>query len=351
MGAPRRRKQHVEQHAALVAQLAAVKQQQQALREDSLAFAKAPAAPEKAAQNMQSTDLTALEDGSRSTTRTPYCSSCASRNGTTRLGRFRAGPASAITIVARMQKGDDGECDASERDATGGAPDAAPEPASGNCGARDRVSPVGGSADAAALHERVLQHQEDGLGQAGGAQPAQAGRSSDGNIGAAAVDGPHAEEAYKQQMIELSQQDKFDLNGFYDHLKTAVQQMKAFMAILDSMEPEYRENPRLINGKVKRKISEKAGHVRHTLSSSSAALVVGTNLTLFPVVNAVLQSPEEINNMLRNYEQLSALHIWLVKRVERGLRIPETMAETTELVRQDPTGFPAKKFRMKQRRY
>lgn len=64
-----------------------------------------------------------------------------------------------------------------------------------------------------------------------------------------------------------------------------------------------------------------------------------------PVVNAVIQSPEEINNMLRNYEQLSALHIWLKKRVERGLRVPETLDETTELVRQDPTGFPAKKFR------
>ncbi|EGZ28451.1 hypothetical protein PHYSODRAFT_475672 [Phytophthora sojae] len=49
MGAPRRRKQQLEQHAALVAQLAAVKQQQQSLREDMLAFAKAPAAPEKAA--------------------------------------------------------------------------------------------------------------------------------------------------------------------------------------------------------------------------------------------------------------------------------------------------------------
>ncbi|KAE9013941.1 hypothetical protein PR002_g14372 [Phytophthora rubi] len=49
MGAPRRRKQQLEQHAALVAQLAAVKQQQHSLREDSLAFAKAPAAPEKAA--------------------------------------------------------------------------------------------------------------------------------------------------------------------------------------------------------------------------------------------------------------------------------------------------------------
>ncbi|KAE9016302.1 hypothetical protein PR003_g14031 [Phytophthora rubi] len=150
-------------------------------------------------------------------------------------------------------------------------------------------------------------------------------------------------EAYKQQMIELSQKEKFDLNGFYDHLKknadasgatgwrsmipgvstmTAVQQMKVFMTILESMEPEYRESPRLINGKAKRKISEKAGH-----------------------------SPEEINNMLRNYEQLSALHIWLKKRVERGLRVPETLDETTELVRQDPTGFPAKKFRMKQRRY
>ncbi|RMX66232.1 hypothetical protein DD238_004205 [Peronospora effusa] len=146
-------------------------------------------------------------------------------------------------------------------------------------------------------------------------------------------------DAYKQQMIELSEKDKFDLNGFYDHLKknaeasgasgwrsmipgvstmTAVQQIKISMTILESMEPEYRENPRLINGKVKRKISEKAGH-----------------------------SPEEINNMLRNYEQLSALHTWIRKRVERGLCIPESLDETTELVRQDPTGFPAKKFRNK----
>ncbi|KAL4151928.1 hypothetical protein PRNP1_008864 [Phytophthora ramorum] len=46
MGAPSRRQQ---QHAALVAQLAAVKQQQQTLREESQAFAKAPNAPEKAA--------------------------------------------------------------------------------------------------------------------------------------------------------------------------------------------------------------------------------------------------------------------------------------------------------------
>jgi hypothetical protein len=49
--------------------------------------------------------------------------------------------------------------------------------------------------------------------------------------------------------------------------------------------------------------------------------------------------------MLRNYEQLSGLHSWLIKRVERGLSIPETLDETTELVRQDPTGFPTKKFR------
>ncbi|RLN55158.1 hypothetical protein BBJ29_003299 [Phytophthora kernoviae] len=151
------------------------------------------------------------------------------------------------------------------------------------------------------------------------------------------------EEAYKQQMIDLAYADKFDLNGFYEHLKknsdntgasgwrsmipgvssmTAVQQLKTFMTILDATEPEFREDPRLINGKVKRKISAKSGH-----------------------------SPEEINNMLRNYEQLSALHMWLTKRVERGLSIPETMDETTELVRLDPTGFPAKKFRMKQRRY
>lgn len=42
---------------------------------------------------------------------------------------------------------------------------------------------------------------------------------------------------------------------------------------------------------------------------------------------------------------MSALRTWLVKRVERGLPLPESMEETTELVRLDPTGFPAKKFR------
>lgn len=49
--------------------------------------------------------------------------------------------------------------------------------------------------------------------------------------------------------------------------------------------------------------------------------------------------------MLRQYEQLQALHMWLAKRVERGLSIPETLEETTDLVRSDPTGFPAHKFR------
>ncbi|TDH66791.1 hypothetical protein CCR75_004129 [Bremia lactucae] len=151
-------------------------------------------------------------------------------------------------------------------------------------------------------------------------------------------------EAYKQQMIELSQKEKFDLNGFYDHLKKNAEATGAtgwrsmipgvssmvrqsasvdlyavlLMPLLYQTAPQYLENPRLINGKVKRKISETAGH-----------------------------SPEEINNMLRNYEQLSALHMWLVKRVQRGLSIPETLDETTELVRQDPTGFPTKKFSMK----
>ncbi|GMF40882.1 unnamed protein product [Phytophthora fragariaefolia] len=295
---------------------------------------------------------------------------------------------------------DDGGGDASERDARGGAPAAAPDPA----GCSGELRPADGGAVAAARHERVLQHQEDGLGQAGGAQPAQAGWAAAGVFqtgGRAGADrcgcGAAAEEAYKQQMIELSQKDKFDLNGFYDHLKvgawgrcgacccgaqsgwrsmipgvsTMVELaagwalvwtrsgadggdgcccrvtdccpadegvhgdprvdggMQAMMGVrcgvpmligvdcvAPMLQPEYRENPRLINGKVKRKISEKAGH-----------------------------SPEEINNMLRNYEQLSALHIWLVKRVERGLNIPETLDETTEMVRQDPTGFPAKKFR------
>ncbi|KAI9906291.1 hypothetical protein PsorP6_003967 [Peronosclerospora sorghi] len=48
MGAPRRRKQ-LEQHAALVAQLAAVKEKQQSLHEDSIAFFENSSAPEKKA--------------------------------------------------------------------------------------------------------------------------------------------------------------------------------------------------------------------------------------------------------------------------------------------------------------
>lgn len=49
MGASRRRKQQLQQHAALVARLADVKQQQTQLRADALAFAHDPAAPEKIA--------------------------------------------------------------------------------------------------------------------------------------------------------------------------------------------------------------------------------------------------------------------------------------------------------------
>ena len=49
--------------------------------------------------------------------------------------------------------------------------------------------------------------------------------------------------------------------------------------------------------------------------------------------------------MMRNFEQLSALRLWLAKRVERGLHIPGSMEETTELVREDPTGFPTKMFK------
>ncbi|RLN51409.1 hypothetical protein BBJ29_000642 [Phytophthora kernoviae] len=50
MGVPSRRKQQqLKQHKALVARLAAVKLEQQTLRSDSLAFAEAPTAPEKAA--------------------------------------------------------------------------------------------------------------------------------------------------------------------------------------------------------------------------------------------------------------------------------------------------------------
>ncbi|GLE09979.1 hypothetical protein PINS_up021953 [Pythium insidiosum] len=150
-------------------------------------------------------------------------------------------------------------------------------------------------------------------------------------------------EAYRQQIQDLASSSKFDLNTFHEQLKknadasglngwkgmipgvnemTAVQQMKAFMSILEAIEPQFRENPYLINGKVKRKITEKCGH-----------------------------SAEEINNMIRQYEQMSALHQWLSKRVQRGLPLPETYQETQDLIREDPTGFPAHKFRMKQRRY
>ncbi|TMW62832.1 hypothetical protein Poli38472_005450 [Pythium oligandrum] len=149
-------------------------------------------------------------------------------------------------------------------------------------------------------------------------------------------------DAYRQQVHDLAHSSKFDLDSFYEQLKknadaagmngwrsmipgvsemTAVQQLKAFVKIVEAIEPEHRQNPRLINGKVKRQISEKSGH-----------------------------SAEEINNMLRNYDQLFALRCWLVKRVERGLPLPDNMQETQALVREDPTGFPAKLFRVKSRR-
>ncbi|KAF0687572.1 Aste57867_20691 [Aphanomyces stellatus] len=100
-----------------------------------------------------------------------------------------------------------------------------------------------------------------------------------------------------------------------------IQQMKAFLAIMEGFELQHRENPTLINGKVKRIVSEKVG-----------------------------QPLEEINNMLRSYEQLSNLRQWLRKRVDRGLPLPDSLDGTTEMLREDPTGFPTKNMRPKRRR-
>ncbi|RQM27909.1 hypothetical protein B5M09_005456 [Aphanomyces astaci] len=95
-----------------------------------------------------------------------------------------------------------------------------------------------------------------------------------------------------------------------------IQQMKASLQIMEAMEQTHRENPALINGKVKRIVSEKVG-----------------------------QSLEEINNTLRSYEQLNSLRLWLRKRVERGLPLPDSLDNTTEMIREDPTGFPTKNLR------
>ncbi|DAZ93678.1 TPA: hypothetical protein N0F65_008186 [Lagenidium giganteum] len=128
------------------------------------------------------------------------------------------------------------------------------------------------------------------------------------------------EDAYRQQINDLAHCKKFNLTTFHDQLKknaeaSGINGWKSYIPGVSEM-AEHLENPNLINGKVKRKISEKCGH-----------------------------SAAEVNNMLRQYEQMSALQMWLSKRVERNLHLPDTMEETTELVRQDPTGFPAKKFR------
>ncbi|ETV94258.1 hypothetical protein H310_11933 [Aphanomyces invadans] len=100
-----------------------------------------------------------------------------------------------------------------------------------------------------------------------------------------------------------------------------IQQMKASLQIMEAMEQTHRDNPQLINGKVKRIVSEKVG-----------------------------QSLEEINNTLRSYEQLNSLRLWLRKRVERGLPLPDSLDSTTEMLREDPTGFPTKNLRPKRRR-
>ncbi|OQS00594.1 hypothetical protein THRCLA_05909 [Thraustotheca clavata] len=100
-----------------------------------------------------------------------------------------------------------------------------------------------------------------------------------------------------------------------------IQQMKNFLAIMEAFEPNARHDPKLINGKVKRVVSEKCG-----------------------------QPVEEINNMLRSYEQLNALRSWLRKRVERDLSLPTTLEDTTEMIREDPTGFPTRGMRPKKPR-
>ncbi|KAF0721074.1 hypothetical protein AaE_010189 [Aphanomyces astaci] len=107
-----------------------------------------------------------------------------------------------------------------------------------------------------------------------------------------------------------------------------IQQMKASLQIMEAMEQTHRENPALINGKVKRIVSEKVGQISNRI-----------------IAEISWQSLEEINNTLRSYEQLNSLRLWLRKRVERGLPLPDSLDNTTEMIREDPTGFPTKNLR------
>ncbi|CCI47248.1 hypothetical protein ABG067_003437 [Albugo candida] len=146
-----------------------------------------------------------------------------------------------------------------------------------------------------------------------------------------------AEDLYRNQIETLAKTLQFDLNVFLDFLKAQqeesgmsgwrsmlpgvnemqqVQQLKSAITMIEAIDPEYRQNPNLLNGKVKRKLLEK-----------------------------ISQSAEDMNNMLRYYEQINGLRLWLLRRTERGLPLPENQAETSRMVQLDPTGFPMKKIR------
>ncbi|EQC33286.1 hypothetical protein SDRG_09267 [Saprolegnia diclina VS20] len=146
-------------------------------------------------------------------------------------------------------------------------------------------------------------------------------------------------QAYMDQVKYLATTPTYTLQDHYDQMKKQaadggvsgwksmmpgvssmpqIQQMKNFLTIMEAFEPNVRNDPKLINGKVKRIVSEKCG-----------------------------QPVEEINNMMRSYEQLDALRSWLRKRVERNLPLPSTLEDTTEMIREDPTGFPTRGMRPK----
>ena len=143
-------------------------------------------------------------------------------------------------------------------------------------------------------------------------------------------------EAFDKQLEMFLEYDDFDLKTFRQQLEDGIKEggwklkipgenkkqleaMKKQIGIMNHFTPRELTNHKRIDGTSKARVAEASG-----------------------------VSAEDIYFILKQFRMMKDIHSWLKKRQSKGLSIPNTMDEATQMAMSDPRGFERPRFRKRQ---
>jgi len=144
------------------------------------------------------------------------------------------------------------------------------------------------------------------------------------------------DDQFRQQVADLLRMEKFTLQEFHESMKGVVeksgldgwkkhvpgvksndnyQQMMKMMEVMDAIPPELRATPDKIKATERARIAKGSGDKVKVA---------------------------DINQLLKQFQELKSLHTWLRKRAAAGKKIPQSMSEMGTMALEPDSGFQKK---------